>query len=175
MRCYRGQGSLQSLLLVAVSCLSIISGRPAVFEEGLAAEQRGDIAAAAKHFAAALAEQPRPPPPSCISLCVCCWVFILCAFTLSRWPWSGLYLANAELNLGRVHDAVKHFYAFLEAEPSVVEARVNLGAALQNLGKLDAAIQQYTLGLKVTHRCEPVLGTGPATMRVVAHPVARGR
>jgi len=127
----------------------LINGRPLEFDKGLEAEKTGDIAGAARQFALAQKKNPRWLSAFVVPAEREMFADPLAVATRSlRWPWSGYYLANAELSLGDVKSSVENFYAFLKLEPSVVEARVNLGAALQNLGRLDDAIEQYTLGLK---------------------------
>ena len=76
--------------------------QPPSFDLGLAAQQRGDNQAAVRHFETAARESP-------------------------LWPYSHYYLANTQLGLGLVENAVKSYQSFIEMEPRVVEARVNLG------------------------------------------------
>jgi tetratricopeptide (TPR) repeat protein len=75
--------------------------------------------------------------------------------------WSDVVSKNAtslraQTNLGvalknrkQTTEAIRHFQAALEIEPTYLRARMNLGNALKESGRLDEAIDQYNEALKI--------------------------
>jgi len=92
-----------------------------------------------------------------------CWLLIQLCFVIrvgSGQETSVEQLFRAavqEQQRGDLADAIREYRGVLEREPKMVEARVNLGAALADSGQYDEAIKEYVVALPLALSKKPVL------------------
>jgi tetratricopeptide (TPR) repeat protein len=77
------------------------------------------------------------------------WLLLSAAFASGQQPSGDPLFGQAvgEQQAGDYVAAIRDYRALLAQQPGMVDARINLGAALAHTGKFDEAIEQYTLAL----------------------------
>lgn len=111
---------------------------PPYYNLGLVLAERGDLAAAAERFAAALAANPRHDAAQ-----------RELGFTLEK--------------LGRTAEAIPHFEEALRINPRFVAAHVNLGLALLKQNRADDAMRHFQTAVELDpNDCDAQLGIGLA-------------